>query len=106
MNILAEQLAELLNIGIEQAVKLYPILRTQFVWYEMLNTIGALLLVGGVIITTLLLFFVSDEYVEVNKIVVAVLLVSTIAAILGLTLLGVRPIFAPDLMLIQRILGG
>ena len=46
MEILATKIAELLDVTIEQAIALYPILRQQFVYYRVLDTIQLITMIS------------------------------------------------------------
>ena len=58
MEILAQKLAELLDVGIDEAVKAYPVLRGQLIAYEMVgvfNEIFVVALVMTICVTAVLL---------------------------------------------------
>lgn len=107
MSALIEQLAKLLEVTIEQATLLYPVLREQFVWYKILDSLRVLLFLlsaGSVIgfLTGILCYDSSQEiYKPILKIAAIVLSISIflfVVATIGQLLL------APDLMMIKEFL--
>lgn len=72
MNELAVKLAELLDMTVQQAVKLYPVLRGQYIWYSIstyIETFGSLLTVifGVGITTTAILWWIEKDWLEEDK---------------------------------------
>lgn len=115
MNVLAEKIAEFLEIGVEKAVEVYPILRGQFIAYEITEFIGGLMfwliiitLVGFV--TWLFLFMEwehDDDYkalktfkkvaLRVPLLIVFFIVISIIANLLQIVL-------ASDLLMFKQLL--
>lgn len=60
MNELALKLSELLEISVDSAIKLYPLLRKQYLFYELLSLV--ILVVGVFFILTLFVFFLSSIF--------------------------------------------
>lgn len=40
MEVLANELAKLLNTTVEKAIEFYPVLKQQFVWYNIIGSVG------------------------------------------------------------------
>lgn len=116
MNELAGKLAELLDITVKQAIELYPVLRTQYVWYVILENI---IITAGLVMTIIGIFIFifaagwivgvlpdsleSDE--EKTKRLFVVLLKVLAASVIIVVLGSVSSaIVAPDLNFILRVL--
>jgi uncharacterized protein YqgQ len=104
METLALQLAELLEISIDKAIELYPVLRTQFVWYKianLLNGLGLLILLPTVIVGVVELMDKGIKELYIKTPIVKLLVASATLILLGsLT----AYIFATDLMIILEFL--
>ena len=116
METLALQLSELLGVTIDKAIELYPVLRSQYIWYDIFTnfkfTVGVLNIFSitmGIIFGIIMLFNVDFEgevkpymwkLIRYTLIVIAILSISTII----LTIL--IPVLAPDIVFIQGIKGG
>ncbi len=116
MNILVEKLAEFLEITIEQATRLYPILKQQFVWYKILNKpntiadIACGLSVATLIIGCFYFFLAVDDYSteKERKTAKRAIKVPLIILIVGLVIIftinTATLLLAPDLMLLKEFL--
>jgi len=104
MEVLAVQLAELLEITVDKAIELYPVLRTQFVWYKitnLLNGLGLLMLLPTVIVGVVELMDKGIKELYTKTPIVKLLVVSTTLILLSsLT----AYVFATDLMMILEFL--
>jgi hypothetical protein len=124
MEILATKIAELLDVTIEQAVLLYPILRQQFIWYKILASLQVILVIPIVSLGMFTIISIIDysnlqerlnnrlyrDEVEVNKLAFKKKIVIKFT-ICTICLLGVffitmllTYILSPDLMIILRFL--
>lgn len=114
MEILVSELAEKLNISTKSAIELYPVLREQFVVYEILDApIKALSVLNIVFLVSSLIFlvFLWDEYgKEGCKSIQSLLKKSVIALVvvfLMYTALKTTSIFlSPDIYIIKEFIGG
>lgn len=118
MEVLAEKIAELLGITIESAVELYPYLRDQYVLYEVLESSKSLfmiLLFLSVISTVLMVIFLFMEEVDFSepdaeermfiKITknCAIVAITFLVIVMGVNI--AQAVIAPDIMMIQELLG-
>ena len=107
MEILAEKLAGLLEIGVEGAKVAYPYLREQFVWWKVLDIIGFVGLFATLFLVVLTFFLAIDrnpcdeEDMDVFKVAV----VSTLVVI-GITVASfiLQVVVAPDIVMIRDFL--
>lgn len=119
MNTLIEKLAEFLEMTIEQATKLYPILRQQFIWSEALRApeivswvacfLSAIALILGFVFSIASSnedCFVEKERIVVKKIVRISLIAFIISLTINLALNIATLLLAPDLMMLKEFIGG
>lgn len=117
MNELASKLAELLDITVKQAIELYPVLRTQYIWYVILENIiitaGLVMTIIGIFIFILATVWIvgilpdSLESDEEKTKKLFVLLLKILAASVVIVILGSvsSAVVASDLRFILRVLG-
>ena len=116
MNILIEKLAEFLETTIEQATKLYPILKQQYMWYKILDSFSfiveitciisaLLLLMSGVIYCVISAEQHREEDKKLMKKYIKILLIIFIVGIvISLARNTATLLLAPDLMLLKEFL--
>lgn len=63
MEVLATKIAELLDVTIEQAVLLYPILRQQFIWYNVFRVLKWAVIIP-MLISAFIAFYYAKEYAK------------------------------------------
>ena len=111
MELLAQKLAEFLDIGIESATEVYPVLREQFKIYKLLDGLSlALAMVAfvAVILLVVLLFKGIDEYeseregrLKTMKIIFFIGMGAAVSSVLVFSLMAYA---APDLMMLKEFL--
>lgn len=116
METLAIKLAELLDITVEAAIKLLPILRNQYVWYKVLGMVSGfgfafmLIMASGLFVFSLVIFedypFEEDDAKTFKKYLFGLVAL----VVLGLTMFVgakvARIMTAPDLMMILEFTKG
>ena len=116
MEVLTEKLAELLQVGVDVAAKAYPVLRGQYIWYNV---------IGNIIVTAGIIFFVGvvaavvsgalvlltydnydddDTYKRIWCICKKLAMICAIALAIWVTAAMVRAVLAPDIMMIMEML--
>ena len=114
MEVLTEKLAELLQVGVDGAAKAYPVLRVQYIWYNV---------IGNIIVTAGIIFFVGviaavvsgfsalftygdddDIYKRIWDVCKKLAMVCVIALAILVTAAMVRVVLAPDIMMIMEML--
>ena len=111
MEILAQKLADFLDIGVESAVEVYPVLREQFKIYNLLNGISlALGMVAFIAIVLLVALAIIglNEYEDARerrlKAMKIVFFIGVGTAVLGVLLSSLTAYVAPDLMMLKEFL--
>lgn len=121
MEELAIKIAETLDISVQAAIDMYPVIRGQYIWYETLNsvTIWSIILglvsmiavgVTGVIRDDTNKYDrhseeINEEWVDIDKVFKTASLVLVIFAVIGIVSSLVIPFLAPDIMIIKSFLG-
>ena len=121
MEELAIKIAETLDISVKAAIDMYPVIRGQFIWYEVLDGVISWALVIGfvsLILTGVTLFIrfdldkfncrtgeINEDWVDVDKIFKIAL--SALALFLIVAIAGemIVPFLAPDVVMIKNFLG-
>lgn len=120
MEVLAQELAKILNITIEKAVELYPVLRQQFIIYKIANNIGSLFnllwmvsMMIGIIVGIIFLLNLDyqrcrddeDNFVITCKKIIKVCCLVFIVGIIGVQIIDVlQYVLASDFMIIKEML--
>ena len=122
MEILAQKLAELLDVGIDEAVKAYPVLRGQLIAYEMVgvfNEMFAVALVMTICVTAVLvvlwLLNVGENnpkydqreiatVLMVKRVLPNVLFVLALITVVLVLLQVTRLVIAPDIVIIKSLM--
>ena len=122
MEILAQKLAELLDVGIDEAVKAYPVLRGQLIAYEMVgvfNEMFAVALVMTICVTAVLLVLWllnvgknNPKYDQreiatvlmVKRVLPNVLFVLALITVVLVLLQVTRLVIAPDIVIIKSLM--
>lgn len=121
MEELAIKIAETLDISVQGAIDMYPVIRGQFIWYQALNNINiwALLLgfismivvgVAGMIRQDTDKYNwhteeITEDWADIDKVFKISLLVFALAVIIAVATDMIIPFLAPDVMLIKSFLG-
>ena len=122
MEILAQKLAELLDVGIDEAVKAYPVLRGQLIAYEMVgvfNEMFAVALAMTICVTAVLsvlwLLNVGEDnpkydqreiatVLMVKRVLPNVLFVLALITVVLVLLQVTRLVIAPDIVIIKSLM--
>ena len=114
MELLAQKLAEFLDISIESAVEVYPVLREQFKIYKLLDRLSLALAVVTVVAIILLVVFLFkgiDEYEYESeregrlKTMKIIFFIGAGTAVFSVLLSCLMAYAAPDLMMLKEFLG-
>ena len=111
MELLAQKLAEFLDISIESAVEVYPILREQFKIYKLLDGLSlalGMVTVVAIILLVVLLFKGIDEYESERegrlKTMKIIFFIGAGTAVFSVLLSCLMAYAAPDLMMLKEFL--
>lgn len=116
MEILMMKLSEILEIGIEGAKEVYPILKSQLLAYNvggllllMISTCVALVIVGvlvglGIVVSNVSYGTDDEDYLMGVKILKITLYVMGVTTLLVLSRVIILYKFAPDIMMIKEFL--
>ena len=121
MEELAVKIAELLDISVQGAIDLYPVIRSQYIWYAILTSVTNWATVIGfvsLILTGVTLFIrfdldkvnwrteeINEDWVIVDKLFKKVLLVLMLSVVIGIVTSVIIPFLAPDIMIIKNFIG-
>lgn len=121
MEELAIKLAETLDISVKAAIDLYPVIRSQYIWYETLESVISWALVIGFvsfILTGVTLFIrfdldkydwrteeINEDWVIVDKVFKKAVLVLMVSVVIAVAVEIIAPFLAPDIMIIKNFLG-
>lgn len=121
MEVLASKIAELLDISVQGAIDLYPVIKSQYVWYRVLSGVSMWsAILGFVSLASMLIALavedetskyvwdteeISEEWKAINKVVVVSILAFVLFIIITITANLARPFLAPDILLIKDFLG-
>lgn len=121
MEELASKIAETLDISVQAAIDMYPVIREQFMWYQVLDNINSWALMLGfvsmiVVGVTLFIRFdldkynwrteeINEDWVNVNKVFKKALLLLLLSVVVAITTDMIIPFLAPDIILIKNLLG-
>ena len=122
MEILAQKLAELLDVGIDEAVKAYPVLRGQLIAYEMVGVFTPMLAIAFVmtIVVAMVLWVLwlsnmgydNPEYYRkeiaivstVKRVLPKVLFVLALITVVLVLLQVTRLMVSPDIVIIKSLM--
>ena len=121
MEELAIKIAEVLDISVQGAIDMYPVIRGQYIWYETLTIVSLwaiILWFASIIVVGVTWVIRSDtdkykwrteeineEWVSVDKVFKKAILALLIFMVIGITTSIVAPFLAPDIMIIKNFLG-
>ena len=120
MEELAIKIAEMLDISVQGAIDIYPVIRSQYIWYAVLASVTNLATAIGfvsLIFTGVTLFIrfdldkvnwrtgeIEEDWAIADKVLKKVLLVLILSAVVGIVTSVIIPFLAPDIMLINDII--
>ena len=121
MEELAIKLAETLDISVQAAIDIYPVIRSQYIWYAILTSlINWAIVIGFVslILTGVTLFIrfdldkynwrteeINEDWVIVDKVFKKAVLVLMVSVVIAVAVEIIAPFLAPDIMIIKNFLG-
>ena len=121
MEELAIKIAELLDISVQAAIDMYPVIRNQYIWYRVLTNVNAWALIlwfGSIIITGIAWIVrndttkldwrteeITEEWVDIDRTFKISLLVFVLSVVIAIVTDVIIPFLAPDIMLIENFLG-
>ena len=124
MNELAVKISELLDITVDSAVELYPVIRGQFMWYSALGELGGLNLFFALALVVASIFVGAHYYIayddltwsereenkdsydliKAKKLAKVIAIGWAIVIVIWITLTILAHITAPDIILIKGLL--
>lgn len=120
MEELAIKIAETLDISVQAAIDMYPVIKEQFIWYQVLISINIWAFLLGfisIIVVGVTLFIrfdldkykwrtgeINEKWVDIDKIFKASLSALAIAVIIAITTDMIIPFLAPDVVMIKSFL--
>ena len=113
MNELAVKISELLDITVESAVELYPVIRGQFMWYSALGKVGGLnflfglaLAIASCVVGAYYCIVYDDSYdlTKARKTAKVIAMGWAIVIVIWITLTILVHVTAPDIILIKGLL--
>ena len=121
MEELAVKIAETLDISVQAAIDMYPVIRSQYIWYAILTSVTIWTTVIGfvsLILTGVTLFIrfdldkvnwrtgeIEEDWAIADKVFKKVLLALILSAVVGIATSITIPFLAPDIMLIKDLIG-
>lgn len=121
MEELAIKIAEMLDISVQGAIDMYPVIRGQYIWYQMLTSVGSwsiILWFGSIIITGITWVIrndtskydwrteeITEEWADIDKIFKIALSAFVLFLVVAIATEMIVPFLAPDIMLIKNFLG-
>lgn len=122
MEELAVKIAELLDISVQGAIDLYPVIRSQYIWYSLCQNIGGWVMLLGVIslVSTVATFIIrkdtkiyswrdrekiNEEYTSIDKLFKISISIFILLTVIGIAMSAAIPFLAPDIVLIKDFLG-
>ena len=121
MEELALKIAETLDISVQAAIDMYPVIRGQYIWYEMLTSVGSwtvILWFGSIIATGITWVIrndtskydwrteeITEEWANIDKVFKVALSAFAILLVVAIVVEIVVPFLAPDIMIIKNFLG-
>ena len=121
MEELAIKIAEMLDISVQGAIDVYPVIRSQYIWYRVLTNVNAWALIlwfGSTIVTGIAWIIrndttkyglrtdeIAEEWVDIDKTFKISLLVLVLSVVIAIVTDMIIPFLAPDIMIIKNFLG-
>ena len=121
MEELAVKIAEILDISVQGAIDIYPVIRSQYIWYKALTSVSfwsvilalALIIMIGVTLvireeTTKFDWTteeITEEWASIDKVFKKAILALVIFVFIAIASSIVAPFLAPDIMIIKNFLG-
>lgn len=121
MEELVSEVAELLGISVQEAINIYPMLRSQYIWYNILSGV-----VGWSILLVFILAFVifisytirrdtdkhdwrsnevTEEWIKIDKLFKIELSIFVLLVVIGIVGAMAIPFLAPDVIVIESLIG-
>ena len=121
MEELAIKIAEMLDISVQGAIDIYPVIRGQYIWYEMLTTLefSAMFLWFASIFAVGITWAIrsdetkydwtteeiTEEWANIDKIFKTSLSAFVLLLVVAIAIEMIIPFLAPDIMIIKNFLG-
>ena len=121
MEELAIKIAEMLDISVQGAIDIYPVIRSQYIWYEALTRVGSwaiILWFGSIIITGITWIIrnnttkfdwrteeITEEWADIDKTFKIALSAPVLFLVIAIATEMITPFLAPDITLIKNFLG-
>ena len=121
MEELALKIAETLDISVQGAIDIYPVIRGQYIWCEMLTTVcfwSVILWFGSIVITGISWVIrndttkfdwrteeITEEWANIDKVFKTALSAFVLFLVVAIASSIVAPFLAPDIMIIKNFLG-
>ena len=121
MEELAIKIAEMLDISVQGAIDIYPVIRGQYIWYEMLTTLEfwAMFLWFASIFAVGITWVIrndeakydwtteeiTEEWANIDKIFKTALSSFVLLLVVAIAIEMIIPFLAPDIMIIKNFLG-
>lgn len=121
MEELAIKIAELLDISVQGAIDLYPVIREQYVWYRVLTGVGGWVMILGFIFSVSIGITysirrdtrkyawrddeVTEEWASIDRVFKVALSIFALLIVIGIATDILIPFLAPDIILIKDFLG-
>lgn len=121
MEELAVKIAELLDISVQGAIDIYPVIRGQYIWYETLTRVSiwaAILALASMIIIGVIGVIrdetakfdwtteeITEEWANIDKVFKKAILALVIFVVIAIASTIVAPFLAPDIVLIKDLIG-
>ena len=121
MEELAIKIAEVLDISVQGAIDIYPVIRGQYIWYEMLTTLEfwAMFLWFASIFAVGITWVIrsdktkydwtteeiTEEWANIDKIFKTALSAFVLLLVVAIAIEMIIPFLAPDIMIIKNFLG-
>lgn len=113
-NLILDKVAHALNMTVNNVIKLYPQLRTEYSWYYLCDKLQDVLicaiivvgLIGSVILIPILVIYDSDEdeYLKAFKFFKWCLVVLGVSTVLLMAVIALKGFMCPDIMIIKEFL--
>ncbi|HCT98008.1 MAG TPA: hypothetical protein DIC28_05750 [Aerococcus urinaeequi] len=121
MEELAIKIAEMLDISVQGAIDMYPVIRGQYIWYQTLTNVriwsailafALMIMIGviGVIRDDTAKFNwtndeIREEWVNIDKAFKKAIWALVVFVVIAIVSTLVTPFLAPDIMIIKNFLG-
>lgn len=121
MEELAIKIAETLDISVQAAIDMYPVIRSQYIWYQtLINVLGWALVLGFILMVLTGITFsirddtkkydfhtekITEEWANIDKTFKKELSVLALLVVIGIVASMIIPFLAPDIMLLKEFIG-